>query len=296
MTLPKKNEGQNGSSGNLQAVNGREELSRGTATNIRLTLEERLEQLESLPRRNPFLHWAAFVASLLSLILLAAWVLSSRATVPTVWIWVDVGLGAGFAIEFFTRSGFRWDWAGYIRSRFFEFAAIVPALALVNQGFPFEGFWVWLILIVRAVRVIDRFLGDGFVQRNVLALVEGFEEEITDRVLERIVANIQTDLDRAEFSHNIAEAIKRNKSAILQRIHDATPHEGLLPGAARLTGLDKALERAEERTYDAVVELIDSKEVDAAVRDVIRSSFSRIRTTLQDRKWRRHMGIRSKIK
>jgi len=110
------------------------------------------------------------------------------------------------------------------------------------------------------------------------------------------VGNIQADLDRAEFSHNIAEAIKRNKSAVLKRIYSATPQEGLLPGALHLVGLDNALERAGEKAYDAVVEIIDSREVDASVRDVISSSFTRIRTTLKERTWRKHMGIRNQIK
>jgi hypothetical protein len=34
----------------------------------------RLEELESLPHRNSFLHWAAFTLSLLSLIMLLTWV------------------------------------------------------------------------------------------------------------------------------------------------------------------------------------------------------------------------------
>ncbi len=296
MIAQKKNVNKNQPSESPLISNGPEKSSWEASSGSDSTLEERLEQLEKLPRRNPLLHWAAFILSLLSWILLGIWVFSSQGPVPAVWLWLDAGLSAVFAIEFFTRSGFRWDRVGYIRSRFFEFIAIIPALALVNHGFPLEGFWVWLILILRTVRVLDRFLGDGFVKRNILALIEGFEEEITDRVLERIVANIQADLDRAEFSHNIAEAIKRNKSAVLKRIYRATPQEGLLPGALHLVGLDKALERAGEKAYDAVVEIIDSREVDAAVRDVISSSFTRIRTTLKERTWRKHMGIRNQIK
>ena len=197
-----------------------------------------------------------------------------------------------FAVEFFTRSGFRWTRVRYLRTHFFDFIAIVPALALVNHGFAIEGVWVWLILIARAARVVDRFLGDGFVSRIIWALVEGFEEEITDRVLERIIARIQADMDRAGFSHGVAEAFVRNKAAVLQRVRAATPHAGLVPGLAHIVGLDAALERAEERTYDAIVGIIDSEEVDRAVRDVVNSSFSRMRNELGKKSWRQHLGIR----
>jgi hypothetical protein len=201
-------------------------------------------------------------------------------------------LGVAFAVEFFTRSGFRWNRAGYLRTRFFDFIAIVPALALVHHGFAIEGVWVWLILVARFIRAVDRLLGDGFVQRTVLALVEGFEEEITDRVLERILTRIQADMDRTSFSHGVAEAFVRNKADVLQRVRAATPKEGLVPGLAHIVGLDAALERAEERTYDAIVGILNSEEVDRAVRDVVDSSFSRIRSEIGEKSWRKHLWFR----
>jgi 3-keto-L-gulonate-6-phosphate decarboxylase len=78
----------------------------------------------------------------------------------------------------------------------------------------------------------------------------------------------------------------------LQRVRAATPHDGLVPGLAHLVGLDAALERAEERTYDAIVEIMNSEEVERAVRDVINSSFSRMRNELGKKSWRQNLGIR----
>jgi len=292
MTLQKKDEPQNQLSKTPTDIDRRDDMTKGESPKGISTIAARLEKLESLPHRNAVLHWAAFILSLLSLVLLSTWVSSSRGAVPTAWIMVDIGLGVVFAVEFFTRSGFRWNRAAYLRTRFFDFVAIVPALALVHHGFVIEGVWVWLILVARAVRVVDRLLGDGFVQRIILALVEGFEEEITDRVLERIIARIQADMDRTSFSKGVAEAFVRNKAAVLQRVRAATPTEGLVPSLAQLVGLVAALERAEERTYDAVVEIINSQEVDSAVRDVVNSSFSRMRTELGKKSWRKHLWLR----
>ncbi|MGB8263261.1 MAG: hypothetical protein WCF70_05115, partial [Dehalococcoidales bacterium] len=100
------------------------------------------------------------------------------------------------------------------------------------------------------------------------------------------------DMDKAGFSHGVAEALKKNKPSILQRVHAATPHEGLLPDLAHIAGLDKALERVEERTYDSVVEIVNSQEVDKAVRDSVNSVFFRMRAELGGNKWRKHLGIR----
>ena len=111
-------------------------------------------------------------------------------------------------------------------------------------------------------------------------------------VLERIIAQVQANMDRASFSHWVAEAFVRNKAAVLQRVRAATPHEGLMPGLAHLVGLVAALERAEERAYDAIVEIANSEEVDHAVRDVVNSLFSRMRNELGKKSWRQHLGIR----
>jgi hypothetical protein len=252
----------------------------------------RLGELQSLPHRNIVLHWAAFVLSAVSLVMLSTWVFGTRGTVPTALILVDIGLSITFAVEFFTRSGFHWHRTKYLRTHFFDFIAIVPALALVNHGFIIQEVWVWVVLVARAIRMIDRALGDGFVQRNAFALVEGFEEEITDRVLDNIIARIEVDTQQAGFSHGLAETLRRNKPTLLHRIREETPHEGLLPDIAHIVGLDAALERFEEKTYDAIVKTIDSEEVDRAVRDVIKSAFSRMRNELGKKSWRKHLGIK----
>jgi hypothetical protein len=273
-------------------INGKNNTSQKVLPAGDATIESRLEELESRPRRNPVLHWIGFGLSLAALILLAVWVFSSRGPVRITWVLFDVGLGVITAVEFFTRSGFHWNRLAYFRTHFFDFVAIVPALALVNHGFALESVWVWLILIARFVRVVDRILGDGFVRRNIWALVEGFEEEITNRVLQRIIARVQADMYRAHFSHEVAKAFVRNKSAVLERVRAATPKDGLMPSLAHIVGLDKALERAEERTYDAVVAIIDSEEIDTAVRDVVNSVFSHMHSELGEKSWKHKLGIR----
>jgi hypothetical protein len=273
-------------------IDEKNDTSKGASPAGSVPIEARLEELESRPRRNPVLHWIAFVVSLFSLLLLSAWVFSSRGPVPTMWVVFDIGLGVASVIEFFTRSGFKWNHGSYLATRFFEFMAIIPALALVNHGIAIQSVWVWIILVARFGRTIDRLLGDGFIRRNVWALLEGFEETITDTVLQRIVARVQADMDRAHFTHGIAEAFVKNKSTVLQRVRAATPKDGLMPSLAHIVGLDKALERAEERTYDAVVQIIDSEEVDHAVRDVINSVFSRMTSELGEKSWRHKLGIR----
>ena len=187
MALQEKNESQNQLSKSSTPVDEKQNISKGKLPTGSSIITARLEELEALPHRHAFLHWGAFILSLFSLVILSTWVLSSHGSVPIGWILLDIGLGVLFAVEFFTRSGFRWNRAAYLRTHFFDFVAIIPALVLVNHGFAIEGVWVWIILVARFARVIDRLLGDGFVRRNVLALLEGFLEETTDRVLQRII-------------------------------------------------------------------------------------------------------------
>jgi hypothetical protein len=150
---------------------------------------------------------------------------------------------------------------------------------------------VGLVLAMRAARVLDRALGDGFVKRNALALMEGFEEAITDRVLLRILARIEGDLDRGRFGEAVAGALARNKGAMLARARAAFPIDGAAGELARFAGLDAALERAEERAFDAVVGVVASREVDAALRDVLASSFGSLRAEIGQQSWRQNLGL-----
>ena len=276
----------------LIEINEKNDTTKSTTPPGSSSMEARLEELEALPRRNPILHWIGFGLSLISLILLSFWVFSSRGLVPTAWVIFDIGLGIVTVVELFTRSGFKWNRGAYLATHFFDFIAIIPALALVNHGLAIEGVWVWIILVARFTRVVDRLLGDGFIRRNIWALVEGFEEEITDRVLQDIVTRVQADMDKAHFTHGVAEAFLKNKSTVLQRVRAATPRDGIVPSLAHIVGLDAALERAEERTYDAVVQIIDSEAVDRAVRDAVNSVFSRMAGELGEKSWRHKIGIR----
>ncbi|OGO31249.1 MAG: hypothetical protein A2Z29_09450 [Chloroflexi bacterium RBG_16_56_11] len=256
-----------------------------------LSYTERLSELASRRYRNPALHWTAFGLSLASLVLLLVWVSGSRATVPALWVWLDVGMAIIFALEFLTRSGFRWDPTGYVVTHIFDFIAIAPAIVIIYYQLPLSGFWIWLILVGRIIRAIDRLLGDGFVRRNILAIIEGFEEEITDRVLLRIMARIRADIGRGSLSAGLAEVLARNKESVLQRVRAQHPQEGIIASVARVSGLDNVLEKAEERTYDSVVEIIKSPEIDHTIREAIDSAFSAIQSELDVRSWRQNLGL-----
>jgi hypothetical protein len=247
--------------------------------------------IDAAPRRHPALHWAAVGTSLLSLLLLAASLSNPTGGVPGDWLALDVTLSALFLAEFFTRSGFRWARARYMVSHFFDFVAMVPALALVGFGYPYESQWVWLILAMRAVRAIDRLLGDGFVKRNVFALIEGFEEEITDRVLLRILDRLAGDLGRGRFGEAVGAALARNRDSMLERARAAFPVDGPAGELAHFTGLDVALRRAEERAYDAIVEVVASREVDIAIRDVLASTFASMRKEMSGRSRYHDLGL-----
>jgi len=244
-------------------------------------------------RRGP-LYWTAFLSSLISLGITVAWIVSFSPNLPIILVWMDVALGIFFTAEFLTRHGLHWNWVGYIESRFFDFIAIVPVLLLVYYQIPYANIWLWVILAARLIRVIDRLLGDGFLRRNILALIEGFEEEITDRVLFRIISRIEIDLYRGSFSHGLAMALNRNRSSVLGRVRKAHPTEGFAAGLAHITGLDAALEKAEERTFDAIVNIIDSPEVDKAVRDSVESAFTVMKKELEVKSWRNRIGFQKR--
>ncbi len=251
-----------------------------------------LETVATLPRRHPLLHWSAFAGSIVSFAILAVWFLATDDRVPLPWVVLDAVLCAFFALELSTRSGLRWSGVRYLRFHLFDVISLVPALAFVHHGLPIESGWMWLIFVARATRVVDRLLGDGFVQRNTLALVEGFEEEITDRVVLRILNSIESSVEEGRIGHAIAEALARNKQPVLEKVRLTHPQRGFGPGLAHVLGLDKALEDAEERVYDAVVEVLGSPEVDKAIEEALVAALSDMRSGMTSKEWKKHLGIR----
>lgn len=256
------------------------------------TFAERLESLASLPHRNPLLHWAALLGALASLGILLVWMVGDKGTVRLIWVQLDIALGGAFALEYVTRSGFRWNPIRYSMSHFFDFVAMLPVLVLIQYALPYQGIWLWVILAARAVRVIDRLLGDGFVRRNVFAIAEGLEEEITDRVILNMLARAREDMDRGRFAQRLAEALANNRDPVLRRIRETHPQKGASAFLAQHTGLMDALERAEEGTFDAVVELLHSAEMDQMLRDVVDSTFAGMQQEFEHKTWRQRLGIR----
>ena len=210
-------------------------------------------------------------------------------SVSGAWVTLDIALCGVLAGEFFTRSGLRWDRRHYLRTHPFDFIAIVPALVLVQHNVVGENVWGWIVLIARFTRVVDRALGDGFVERKLLALMEGFEEEVADRVTLRMLTGLQESLDRGSLGEAVAKALVRNKRAVLDRVHASHPQDGVAAGVARLSGLEAMAVRAEEKAYDAVVEIMESKEIDRVIRDAMSAAIADVRKGLGGRSWRERL-------
>jgi hypothetical protein len=259
----------------------------------RITFGTRLDELVKKPKRSPIIHWAATVLSIISLVPLIIWVVRPANISSNNWYWLDIGFSVLFALEFVTRSGFRWNPSGYTRSHFFDFIAIVPALVLAHFAVPFYSVWIWIVLIARVIRALDRILGDGFIPRNVLAIAEGFEEEITDRVMLRILDRTQADLDRGKFASAIGVVFDKNKGPVLQQIREQHPR-ALTTGIAHAVGINSAIERAEEQVYDAIVKILKSPEVDKTLRESIDTTFASLRKSVGEKSWKKNLGFRKK--
>jgi len=280
-------------SGTKTTVSDDQEIVRQDLHKGHLHISGSVEDITKLHHRNPIIHWSAFVFSVISFVISLYWILSSQQNIPGSWIWIEVGLSVFFGLEFLTRSGLRWHPTSYLRTRFFDFVAVVPVLVLVYYQVPHLQVWAWIILLARFGRVIDRVLGDGFWTRNLFALLEGFEEEITDRVMLRIMSRVREDLARGSFGRGLAQALEQNKQNLLQQVHTKHPTEGV-SGVLGRFGINSALERAEEYTFDAIVEIIKSPEVDLAIRDAVDSAFVTMQKNMETKSWRQNLGIKPK--
>jgi len=241
------------------------------------------------PKRSPILHWTAWLLGI-GAVALQVLAMFARLDATTVWrlAYADLVLTAIFAFEFFTRSGWRNHRARYLRWRWFDFIAMVPAVLGVVQGWPV---WVlWVILVCRVMRAVDRTLGDGFVQKQVLVLVTAFEEEISDRVVDRVLVRWQAEIAKADFGQTAAAALMQNREAILKRIYEVQLKTGTLGRLVQMTGMRGNIEREEALLFDEVVAIMGSAEVDKAIRDIVAASFLSVRTELGGKSWRSQLG------
>lgn len=241
------------------------------------------------PRWIHWLAWAAAVASLAAL----AYALTRRAADVPLWLaQADLWLSVALAVEFFTRPGLRQEKLRYVGWRWFDFLAMAPVVFLA-AWVPLHAMVVWAVVLARVARVIDRTFGDGFVKRHVLALVGAIEEEISDRVLGKILGRVEGELKRARFGEAASEALARRKKAFLDRIYEEQKPEGA--AASRIlgmTGLQSAVERFEERIFDAVVKVVGSRETDQLIVELIGASLGEAREELERRSWRSEIGLR----
>jgi len=250
----------------------------------------RLEAMDSRKRRNPLIHWVAIVLALLSLGLLIFGMIAFNSPLTLAYVWLDLALSLFFFVEFFTRSGLRWHGGKYILTHLFDFVAIVPVFLFLYHGVFAESLWVWLVLIARAIRSIDRILSDGFFEHNIFALVEGLEAEITDCVVLRIMERIRKDLVAGKLGHSSAKVLENNKASVLRRVREQYP-ETLGSELARFVGLETAIEGIEDRIYDSAVELLASPEVNEAIQEEIDVIFAGLKADIGKNEWRKHLGF-----
>ena len=240
-------------------------------------------------RRAAWLHWTALAAAMLSILVAVVWKWGEPGSGFAVVLQsIDVGLAVFFSLELFTRSGFRKNGLSYLDWRWFDYIAILPIFALGSLAVSIA---FWPVLICRAVRLADRTFGDSFVQRNALLVVSIIEQEISDRILDKIVTGWDEELKRANFGTAMSIALARNKEGVLQRVYAEQLQDGTVAKIAHYTGLQATLEKEERRLLGAVIDMVGSPEVDKAIRDVIGASLGRARAHLDGRDWRRRIGV-----
>lgn len=251
----------------------------------------RLDALDSHKRRNSLIHWAAMALALVSWGILIFGMVAFKSPLLVEWVWLDLALSIFFLFEFFTRSGFRWHRVKYIPTHLFDFIAIVPAFLFLHHGVFAEYLWVWLVLVARSIRMGDRILGDGFIEHNFFALLEGMEEETTDRVVLRIEERIRKELVDGKIGHSTAQVLENKKTVVLRRVRAEIPRDSFGAELARFVGLEAVIEQIEERIYDAVVDVLASPEANAVMQEEIDIIFAGLRSDIGKNEWRKHLGL-----
>jgi voltage-gated potassium channel len=202
----------------------------------------------------------------------------------------DTAVCGVFLIEFLARMRRAEDRWGYVKSRWYEILGMVPISHPFFRAFRFIRILRILVITSRFVRATNRSFGEMAFEATVGRFRENLVDLIGDQITLRSLDVIEPPLVRSRFADRVGEAMEERRPEIRALVREAMHRVPGGRGLLRVGMFNKMVEAAETAAVDAVIETLQSDELNQIVQDATRNILDEMRAKIIEREAERGLS------
>lgn len=201
--------------------------------------------------------------------------------------WHDWLRSADWGVSSFLALSICWRWLRfrigrrYLREHWWEVPALVP-LAVPHLT---VGHWVmWLVLLARVVRVVDRtdnYFGDKIVEALLrhfaVPIVSTIRRPITIAVMDEVIAVVQ----EGTYAANVRAALDENHAELEAMVHDLVMKDPTTSKLRLLPFHDDLVKLVADTVLRIVNGALEDPRTTELISDVIRNSAAQLRSAIR---------------
>lgn len=199
---------------------------------------------------------------------------------------IDLVIVGIFAIEFLWRLARAPDRKAYVKGHWYDLVGMVPVSHPLFRGFRLARVLRLVVLSGRLVRATNRSFGEAVVEKTVGRYKDIIVEEISDRIILRVLDETERVLTAGAYGSSTARALHANRDALMARINDQLKEDRATRWAMHVPGMERVLEAVQERTINSVIATVGSEEVNQTIISVVREILGDLRREVAKKEWK----------
>ena len=192
----------------------------------------------------------------------------------------DTSICGVFLIEFLARMRHAPDRWGYVKSRWYEILGMIPVSHPFFRAFRFIRILRILVITSRFVRATNRSFGEMAFEATVGRFRDNLVDLIGDAITLRSLSVIEPPLVQSRFADRVGEAMNERRPEIRAMVRDAVNRVPGGRGLLRVGMFQKVVEAAETAAVDAVIDTLQSDELNQIVQEATRNILDEMRANI----------------
>jgi voltage-gated potassium channel len=205
----------------------------------------------------------------------------------------DTSVCGLFLIEFLARMRRAPDRWSYAKSRWYEILGMIPISHPFFRAFRFVRILRILVITSRFVRATNRSFGEMAFEATVGRFRDNLVDLIGDQITLRSLDVIEPPLVRSRFADRVGEAMEERRPEIRALVREAMHRVPGGRGLLRVGMFNKMVQAAETAAVDAVIETLQSDELNQIVQDATRNILDEMRAKIAEREAERGLHLPS---
>ncbi len=175
----------------------------------------------------------------------------------------------------------------FAKENWFGLAGLLP---LTEPLLIPDRFWIVVQIIIVTSRVsvaLDRALGERVLLGVFARYKAMIVEELTDPILDRLLAIIQQALVRGRYLESLGQSLDERRPLIRESVRKSIEASPKLSKLSTLGPVKRYIDSTIEEAVDAAVVALTSEEMNRLVAESLDRALADFRGTVQDRAWRK---------